>query len=190
MRNVLILTCLIFIGFFTLLIIFTPTIYESNSFLSSLSNYVREAFIGQSLRSIQARINHYIEGSAIFLNPRIILGYGEHLCIGYANSFIYHLGPIDNAYVYNLLAGGIFKTALFIYIYIIIFKHLVYIGKSVHHSSIYKVMLWCIVISIMLNGLMENYQILGSNHLSFIFLIFSFLLLALERKELKEQYGE
>ena len=189
-RNVLIVSALVFLGFFGLLIVFTPEIYNSSKFLSSLSNYVREAFIGQSIRSIQARINHYIEGSAIFLNPRIILGYGEHLCIGYANSHIYHLGPIDNAFVYNLLAGGIFKTTLFVYIYYKIVSHLGYIGRSIHRSTKYKVCLWCIVISILLNGLMENYQILGSNHLSFIFLIFSFSLLSLEVKEIKEQYGE
>ena len=173
-RNILILSVVIFLLYFGILIIYSEAIYNSSSFLSNLSNYVREAFIGQGIRSLQDRWNNIIQAHSIFATPRIIIGYGEHTCYSYANGCCYSLGYIDNAYIYNLLAGGIFKTGLFVYCYYLIFKNVHKINKNNNVPSISKLIVTIGIISILLYGLMENYQILGSNHVSFIFLILSF----------------
>ena len=181
-RNVLILTAIVF-GLFTFfLIVYTPVIYESNKFLSHLSNYFREGFIGQSIRTIQARIEYLKGGLGIIFNPRIILGYGEHICLNYANTPPYHLGPVDNAILYNILAGGIFKIVLYVYCYYLVIKKLILLKRN-NVNQLYRVTLWAMVISIFMNGLMESYQILGSNHLSFMFLLLSTLVIDVENKE-------
>lgn len=185
-RNILILSLLVYGIFAFFFIVYTPVIYESNSFLSNLSNYFREAFIGQSIRTIEARIAYLREGAGIFLNPRIILGYGEHICLNYANSGPYHLGPVDNVILYNLLAGGIFKTVLYFYCYYLIIKKLLLL-KKFQVNQLYRVTLWGIVISVFMNGLMESYQILGSNHLSFVFLIFSSLAIDVELRSISNR---
>ena len=185
-RNLVIVGCILFLMIVGIVLISVKEIYTSFSFLSHLSNYVREAFIGQALRSLDDRFSNLALAKEIFLTPRIILGYGEHTCYSYANSCCYHLGYIDNAYIYNLLAGGVFKTALFFYCYYLIFKNLLSLNK-IELPTIYKIFSWSIVISILLYGLMENYQILGSNHVSFIFLILSYSLPSLFIKEVRTQ---
>lgn len=171
-RNIIIVSSVAFVVILGMIVVFVPPIANSNSFFAHLSNYVKEAFIGQAIRSLQDRFNNLSLAKEIFATPRIMLGYGEHTCYSYANSCCYRLGYIDNAYIYNLLAGGIFKTALFIYCYYLIFKNLVKLNKTSVETH-FKLYCWAMVIAILLYGLMENYQILGSNHTSFIFLIYS-----------------
>ncbi len=173
MRNIIIASSIAVVIALFFIVIYVPIIYQSNSFFSNLSNYVREAFFGQAMRSLEDRFNNLSLAKEIFATPRIILGYGEHTCYSYANSCCYRLGYIDNAYIYNLLAGGIFKTALFGYCYFLIFKNLVILNKT-SALAINKVIIWSVVIAILLYGLMENYQVLGSNHTAFMFLIFSY----------------
>ncbi|MCR4879343.1 MAG: hypothetical protein K5906_00075 [Bacilli bacterium] len=185
-RNIIIVSSLGVLVALFLIIVFVPSIYQSNTFFTHLSNYVREAFIGQAIRSLQDRFNNLALAKDIFLTPRILLGYGEHTCYSYANTCCYRLGYIDNAYIYNLLAGGIFKTALFIYCYYLIFKTLVKVYKS-NVAPIFKVLSWGVVISILLYGLMENYQVLGSNHTSFIFLIYSYSIPTFLLKEVNNE---
>ena len=175
-RNIIILSSILLFIVLLSLIVFVPPIYESNSFFTHLSNFVKEAFIGQAIRSLEDRFNNLSLARDIFITPRILLGYGEHTCYSYANTCCYRLGYIDNAYIYNLLAGGVFKIALMGYCYYLIFKNLIKVYKSEQLSPIYKLLSYSFVISTLLYGLMENYQILGSNHVSFIFLIYSYSL--------------
>ena len=163
----------VFISVF-LLCVFAPAIYNSSSFLSSLSNFVKEAFIGQGVRSIQARLRNLLDAGELFSNPRIILGYGEYIVRVYANTCCIVLGPIDNAYIYNLLAGGIFKTILFIYCYYLILKQVVQLTKLNNISTLYKIFIWSFEIVLLIYGMFENFQILGSNHPAIIYLLFSY----------------
>lgn len=181
-RNIVIVSSIGVLFVIFILVINVEAIYSSNSFFTHLANYVKEAFIGQAIRSLEDRFKNLSLASEIFFTPRIILGYGEHTCYTYANSCCYRLGYIDNAYIYNLLAGGIFKTLLFIYCYYLIFKNLIKLYKS-NTLGIYKLLSYSSVIGILLYGLMENYQILGSNHVSFIFLMYSYVLPYLFIKE-------
>ena len=181
-RNVVIVSLVFFLIYFGILCVYVKPIYTSFTFLSNLSNYVREAFIGQGFRSIQDRISNIVAARELFLTPRIIIGYGEHTCYTFANGCCYSLGYIDNAYLYNLLAGGVFKTGLFIYCYYLIFKNVRTIKKNKNVSSITKIFMVTVIISILIYGLMENCQILGSNHLSIIFLLFTFIIPLLIKK--------
>ena len=174
LRNILIVSFIaLFVAIF-MMAVFVPSIYNSSTFLSNLSNYVKEAFIGQGIRSVKARLNNLANAGSLFLAPRIIIGYGEYICREYANTCCIVLGPIDNAYIYNLLAGGIFKTILFIYCYYLIFKQAVQLTKLNNTSTIYKIFIWSLEIVLIVYGLFENFQILGSNHSSIIYLLFSY----------------
>lgn len=172
-RNILIISALIFAIYFGLLIVFSEPIYSSSSFLSNLSNYVREAFIGQGIRSMTIRIDNLLKARLLFENPRIIIGYGEYV-YRYANAKYISLGALDNVYVNIFYAGGIIKFLLFIYCYYLIFKNLVNVNKNYSVSKLYKIFLWSIVISLLIYGMMESYQILGSNHTSIIYLMLSY----------------
>jgi len=183
LRNILIVSSVaLFVAIF-MTVVFVPSIYNLSTFLSNLSNFVKEAFIGQGIRSVKARLNNLANAGSLFFTPRIIIGYGEYICREYANTCCIVLGPIDNAYIYNLLAGGIFKTILFIYCYYLIFKQLVRINRIDSISTLYKVILWSLEIVLLIYGMFENFQILGSNYSAIMYLIFSYSIPYLVKEE-------
>lgn len=161
------------------LIVYIPSIANSCKFFSDLSNYFKEAFVGQSIRTIQDRFNRISSASSLFNTPRILLGYGEHTVYTYANSNGINLGYIDNAYIYNLLAGGITCLILFVFAYFLIFRKVIKITKT-SKDKLQVMMIWLFEIMILLYGLMENFQILGSNYTPIFMCVVAYIIPSIE----------
>lgn len=80
---------------------------------------------------------------------------------------------IDNAYLAIALSGGLIKSILFVYLYVLSFKKMSLLWKQNRRMAL---LLIVIQISILAQGLSESLYVLRTDAFALIFLVFAFLL--------------
>lgn len=173
-RNLFIpcLTLIVVLATTVLLIVFVPAIYKTSIFLSKINNYVTEAFFGQAYRSVISRLNQFNSIAPLFMNPRILVGYGERVFDVTLNGTNYIIS-IDNMYASILITGGVPKTVLFLAVLLFITWSIFRLKKT---SKILFNIFMLILICFILYGIFEGHSFIGT---SFYSLVWVFLLVTL-----------
>lgn len=159
-----------------MIVVFVPSIYGQSQFLTNLNNYIKEAYFGQARRSIENRIYKLNSIKSLIFTPRIIIGYGEQTLYKYIEQ-VFPRTIYLNAYMHNLISGGLFKIGLMVLIYFYIFKNIVVLRKHIFKKPKTLYLLFLIItISFIVLGLMENWQVLGSNFETMFILMVLFVI--------------
>lgn len=165
------------------LFLFVPALHPAGTFLDTIHHYFYQNFILIGLRTIGTRFDDLSRALPLFASWKIIFGYGEEFVYRYFEAYT-GMTSIDNAYLAIALTGGLAKSALFVYLYVLSFKKISSLWKQNRNSAF---LLTVIQITILAQGFSESLYILRTDAFALIFLVFAFLLPNVEILENREQ---